>query len=74
MSVWRIHKEAIAALMWLFLGFIVAVYLRSLDPVICNNFTIGSHFVLHIFIAVAAYYAVKSLLTIYGPEKNKKSF
>ena len=67
---WLIISYLIKNLLFIGLGFIVAVYLRSLDQVICNNFTIGSHFVLHILIAIAAYYAVKSLLTIYESEKN----
>ncbi len=39
MSVWRIHKDAIYAFMWLFLGFIVAFsfwYILLQDPVLFN--------------------------------------
>lgn len=52
------------------LALIVAVYLRSLDKVICNNFIIGTHFILHILIAIVAYFAVKSLLNIYESREN----
>lgn len=66
--------QRIKGIIMLTLGFLVAVLLRRLDQVICDSFTFGTHFVLHILLALCSYYSVKILLQIHESNKNKKSF
>jgi hypothetical protein len=40
----------------------VGVLFRSMDSLVCSNFHLGTHFLWHIFTAMATYYSVASLI------------
>jgi len=47
-----------------FIIYSLAIFFRTIEPVVCLHFPVGTHFTWHILTAVSAYYAVKALLII----------
>ncbi len=51
-------------LLFAFVLYISAIILRTIDSSICTHFPIGTHFLWHLFNALALYFAVKLLVEI----------
>lgn len=56
------YRHVYRSLIVVFLLYVLAVTFRSIDNLVCTSLIIGTHFLWHLFVALTAYFAVKTLL------------